>query len=144
VAGVLPLAQLQKDGVGRLRSNLTLVKFQSSCLSTDPASSRGLVCTKHTWGRALTNLEQLKEILKKVEEKAEENPSWEETLQQIMKHICSQKSSTFSAKQSHRAGEAPDDHSEMLIPLSTKSQDISLKPMCVHVLSSFLAHTPLH
>ena len=71
-------------------------RFQSHILGRSTTLGLYLHCPRK---RALTNLEQSKEILEKVEEKAEENPCWEETLQQILKHICSQKMATFSAKQ---------------------------------------------
>ena len=44
VADVLPLAQLQEDGVGRLSTNLTLINFPIQLSVTRIANSRGLVC----------------------------------------------------------------------------------------------------
>ena len=44
VADVLPLAQLQVDGVGRLSTNLTLINFPIQLSVTRIANSRGLVC----------------------------------------------------------------------------------------------------
>ena len=70
-------------------------RFQSHILGRSTTLGLYLHCPRE---RALTNLEQL-EILEKVEEKSEENPCWEETLQQILKQVCSQKMPTFSAKQ---------------------------------------------
>ena len=57
------------------------------------------------------------EIIEKVEEKTEEIPFWEETLQQV---ICFQKMSTSSAKQ-------------MESTIDDQSQVIPLEPTCVHM-----------